>query len=331
MKTPYKSVAFAVGLLAVVLPGLAFGQKGVPEDAQAHLDAAKALATKLSAKLDRPIRACDASMADRMTSDERDGPRVRDRTSSTPPLKVFDDVYYVGLPGVGSYVIKTSEGLVLIDSLYNKGNIENILIPSFKTLGLDPKDIKHIFITHGHGDHDGGAQYLRDTYGPHVYMTAEDYDLPRGKNVSPEWGPKPARDQVLTDGQVLKVGDRTFTFVKVPGHTPGQVSIIFPVTVNGVPHVAANWTGSLPAEVKGAQEWADSNAKFKQATAKANVDIAISNHAGSDLQLLADYAKAPPGGKHPLVIGEENYQDLLTMNEECGKAMVSLLKAKGKK
>ena len=67
----------------------------------------------------------------------------------------------------------------------SQSSIENILIPSFKTLGLDPKDIKHIFITHGHDDHDGGAQYLRDTYNPHVYMTAEDYDLPRGKNVSP--------------------------------------------------------------------------------------------------------------------------------------------------
>ena len=117
----------------------------------------------------------------------------------------------------------------------------------------------------------------------------------------------------------------------MPGHTPGQVSIIFPVTVNGVPHVVAVWTGSLPPEVKGAQEWADSTAKFKQATAKAHVDIGISNHAGSDLKLLADYAKAPPGTKHPLVIGEDNYQDFLTMNEACGKAMVSLLKAKGKK
>jgi hypothetical protein len=74
----------------------------------------------------------------------------------------------------------------------------------------------------------------------------------------------------------------------------------------------------------------NSSTKFKQITAKAHVDIGISNHAGSDLKLLADYAKAPPGAKHPLVVGQENYQDLLTMNEECGKAMVSLLKAKGK-
>jgi metallo-beta-lactamase class B len=330
MKSGYKSVAFAAGLLAAVLPGVAFGQTSAPQDAKAHLDAAKAMATKLSAKLDRPIRACDAGMADRLTSDERDGPRVRDRSTSVPPMKVFDDVYYVGLPGVGVYLVKTSEGLVLIDSLYNKGNIQDILVPSFKTLGFDPKDIKHIFITHGHGDHDGGAQYLHDTYGPHVYMSAEDYDLPRGKNVSPDWGPKPARDQILTDGQVLKVGDRTFTFVKVPGHTPGQVSIVFPVTVNGAPHMAAVWSGSLPTDVKGAQQWAESNTKFKQAAAKAHVDIGISNHAGVDLMLLADYAKAPAGAKHPLVIGEGNYQDMLTMNEECGKAMVSLLKAKGK-
>ena len=106
------------------------------------------------------------------------------------------------------------------------------------------------------------------------------------------------------------MGDRTFTFVKVPGHTPGMVAIIFPVTVDGVPHIAANWTGGLPNQVKAAQAFADSVAKFKMVTAKAHADIAISDHAGSDLKLLADYAKAPPGTKHPLVIGEENYQDL---------------------
>ncbi len=330
MKRGSMSVAVAAGLLAAVLPAIAFGQKSVPVDAQVHLDAAKTLAAKLTAKLNRPIRACNASMADRPTLDERDGPIVKDRMTGTAPLKVFDDVYYVGLPGVGTYVIKTSEGLVLIDSLYNKANIQNILIPSFKTLGLDPKDIKHIFITHGHGDHDGGAQYLRDTYGAHVYLSDEDYALPRNKNNSPDWGPKPTRDQVLKDGEVLKVGDRTFTFVKVPGHTPGMMAIIFPVTVDGVPHIAANWTGGLPNQVKAAQAFADSVAKFKMVTAKAHADIAISDHAGSDLKLLADYAKAPPGTKHPLVIGEENYQDLLTLSGECANAMVSLLKAKAK-
>src|SRR5688572_27687793 len=34
------------------------------------------------------------------------------------PFKVFDNVYYVGLDTIGSYLITTSDGLVLMDTTY---------------------------------------------------------------------------------------------------------------------------------------------------------------------------------------------------------------------
>ena len=37
-----------------------------------------------------------------------------------PPFQIFDNLYYVGIDYVSSYVIKTSDGLILIDSLYDK-------------------------------------------------------------------------------------------------------------------------------------------------------------------------------------------------------------------
>src|SRR5690242_17661807 len=36
-----------------------------------------------------------------------------------PPVKMFDNLYYVGLDFVCAYVIKTSGGLILVDTLYN--------------------------------------------------------------------------------------------------------------------------------------------------------------------------------------------------------------------
>ena len=36
-----------------------------------------------------------------------------------PPFKIFDNLYYVGMDWVSAYVVKTSGGLILIDTLYD--------------------------------------------------------------------------------------------------------------------------------------------------------------------------------------------------------------------
>ena len=35
---------------------------------------------------------------------------------------------------------------------------------NLEKLGLQDKAITHILVTHGHSDHDGGAQYLQSEY-----------------------------------------------------------------------------------------------------------------------------------------------------------------------
>ncbi len=44
--------------------------------------------------------------------------------------------------------------------------IRRDLEAGFATLGLDPADIRYVVISHGHGDHSGGAAYLGRTYAP---------------------------------------------------------------------------------------------------------------------------------------------------------------------
>src|ERR1700704_4146790 len=67
------------------------------------------------------------------------------------PFKVFDNLYYVGVGYVGSWVITTNQGLILIDTLegaYTEQPIEGI-----RTLGFDPRNIKYVILTHYHLDH----------------------------------------------------------------------------------------------------------------------------------------------------------------------------------
>src|SRR5215469_4601035 len=73
--------------------------------------------------------------------------------------KLFDNLY--AIPGTYGtaygviYLITTSDGLLMIDSGWQK-DVDSVLLPGLKKLGLDPANIKLIILTHGHADHYGG-------------------------------------------------------------------------------------------------------------------------------------------------------------------------------
>ena len=83
------------------------------------------------------------------------------------PLKVFDNLYYVGFEQVGTWTLDTGAGLILFDTLNNPQEAETVLVPGLKQLGLDPANIKYIVLSHGHADHYGGAPYFQEHYNTH--------------------------------------------------------------------------------------------------------------------------------------------------------------------
>ena len=83
------------------------------------------------------------------------------------PTKVFDNMWYFGLASQGAFVITTSQGLILLETLNNTDEARDIIIGGMKKVGLDPTQIKYIVLSHGHPgqtDHTGGANYLQKTY-----------------------------------------------------------------------------------------------------------------------------------------------------------------------
>jgi metallo-beta-lactamase class B len=115
-----------------------------------------------------------------------------------------------------------------------------------------------------------------------------------------------------------------------PGHTPGTISTLIPVTDGGKPHVAALWGGTgfnfTITPERPAAYWYDAYSKsaerFRDMSAKAGADIFLSNHKnwdGSDAK-MAVLAKRSPGGPHPYVIGAQSVQRFLTIASECAKA-----------
>ena len=137
----------------------------------------------------------------------------------------------------------TSEGIVLIDSLYDY-SVEPLIVNGLKKLNLDPTTIKYVIVTHGHGDHDLGAKFLQERYGARIVLSEADWAYMRIEPFFPFPDLKPRKDVVATDGEKLTLGDTTLNLYVTPGHTPGTLSILIPLKEGNQRHVGAMWEAS---------------------------------------------------------------------------------------
>ena len=159
--------------------------------------------------------------------------RVPDMTSDNgyvEPFRMFDNVYYIGDKWVSSYVVETSAGLVIIDTLdfpYSQWIPANL-----KKLGLNNKSVTHIIVTHGHSDHVGGAEFLQALHSSKVIMTQKGFELAKSQALKSH-GDKIFLPPVVTsfaqDSSRILVGDTEFKFYITHGHTEGDLSIDFMV------------------------------------------------------------------------------------------------------
>ena len=118
------------------------------------------------------------------------------------PVKVFDNLYFVGQSEYSAWAVTTTEGIILIDTLFDY-SVEEEVAGGLKKLGLDPATIRYAVVTHPHPDHHGGAKFLQDRYRTRVLMSAADWDV-----IDRLGGTKPVRDMVASDGHRLTLATR---------------------------------------------------------------------------------------------------------------------------
>jgi len=259
---------------------------------------------------------------------------VADPTKAPPrdswyaePAKVFDDVYFVGGKIHSSWALTTREGIILIDTLFPY-NSEQLIVGGMQKLGLDPKQIKYLIISHAHTDHIGGAEIIQKKYGARVVMGAPDWDtVEKYPNRYKTMAPK--RDIVATDGMKITLAGRTVTIWTTPGHTPGTLSYTFTAldrgrTVNIAYSggTAFNFVNNTPNPgIRNFQTYIDSQKKMAQKAAAVHATVLLSNHSEFDDAYNKNRMLAGRGaGSHPYDVGEESVQRYFTVMQNCARA-----------
>jgi metallo-beta-lactamase class B len=265
------------------------------------------------------------------------GPPERS-TWHAEPVKVFDNLYFLGQTEYSVWAVTTSQGIIVIDTIFDY-SVEDEVVGGMKKLGLDPATIKYAIVSHGHGDHSGGAKFLQDKFGTRVILSAADWDLLDRSN-----GTKPRRDMVATDGMKLTLGDETLTLYITPGHTLGTISTLIPVKDHGTPHLVAEWGGTAFNWLNGTgagyitperpstfwfKNYDESARRFRDIAAKEGADVIIANHTifdGSKTKLPAVLARKA-NEPNPYVIGKEGVLRYMTTVDECAQAGLTRLSA----
>ncbi len=243
------------------------------------------------------------------------------------PAKVFDNLYFVGGKIHSSWALTTSDGIILIDTLYPY-NSEPLIVEGLQKLGLDPRNIKYVIISHAHGDHIGGAEMLQSRYGARVVMGAPDWDAV-AKYPNRYKGMAPKRDIVATDGMKVTLGASTVTAWLTPGHTPGTLSYTFTVSDGGRPvnvvysgGTAFNFVNNTPDPgIRNFQIYIESQRKMAEKAAVTRATVFLSNHSEFDNAVNRNKMLAGRGnGPHPYELGADLVQRYFKVTEGCARA-----------
>ena len=116
----------------------------------------------------------------------------------------------------------TRDGLVFDPG----GNAEDI----YRTIKKLDYDIGTIILTHGHSDHIAALFDIQDRTGARVAIHTEDADFLEGRgNFSSQFGisykTPETPDRLLHEGDVIMLGNTSFTVIHTPGHTPGSICL----------------------------------------------------------------------------------------------------------
>lgn len=244
-----------------------------------------------------------------------------------PPHRIAGNLYYVGSKDLASYLITSDKGHILV----NSGFAETVPLirDAVEKLGFKFTDVRILLGSHAHSDHVAGNALVRRLTGASVRVMEGDEEIVRsgGKgdfHYDETWEPCPV-DQVLRDGDTVKLGDAVLTARKTPGHTRGCTTWTMKAKDQGKEYLAVI-IGSPNVNpgyrLVGNPRYpaiAEDYAKTFKVLNSLRCDLFLGAH-GNYYQLPEKYARLKDGDETNPFVDPEGYKKYVANREAAYKA-----------
>lgn len=155
-------------------------------------------------------------------------PTSRSMNQPVPPFQIVGNLYYVGATEVSSFLITTPNGHFLLDGGFAETAPQ--IEQNIQKLGFKIEDVKILLNSHAHLDHAGGLAELKQKSGAKFVASAGDVELLKnGGHGDFRFGetllfPPVRPDQVIRDGESIRLDDQVMTAHSTAGHTKGNTT-----------------------------------------------------------------------------------------------------------
>lgn len=249
------------------------------------------------------------------------------------PFKIAGNLYFVGTKDSASHLIDTEDGLILIDTSYP--NMGGMLLHSIWKCGFSPEKIKIILHTHGHFDHFGNTQFLKNISGAETYLGKEDAIMFQENpelTLSDYFLGVPIEmfspDRILEDGNKICLGNTEIQAVHTPGHSQGAYTFRFRVWDQGVEYQVTlcggtgfNTLNRTFIEDTGLN-WREDFEKSLSIWGKMETDIYLGNHTAQS-HVMEKREKQKKEKKNPF-IDQKEWKRYITELKESYDNMIRL-------
>ena len=231
-----------------------------------------------------------------------------------PAHKIVGNVYFVGSEQLGSFLITTPAGHILINSDYEE--TAPVIRASVEKLGFKMTDIRILLGSHAHPDHMSGDALMKELTGARVMAMEQDVPTLRAMR---QGGKEHPLDRILKDGDTVELGGMLLTAHLTPGHTKGCTTWTLKTQEDGKTYdvVVVGSLSTNAARLVNNADYPlvveDFERSFK-VMRTLNADVFVGSHNGF-YRMTEKFAKMTPGGPNPF-IDPEGYRALIDSSEK---------------
>ena len=158
-------------------------------------------------------------------------------TTPYPAFRVIDNIYGVGLLNLSVFLITSDKGHILINTGLEDSTA--LIRENIESLGFQLEDVAILLTMQAHWDHTAALAEIKKISSAEMWATVDDARvLEDGGFSDPHFGGrvsfKPVQvDKIISEGEVIELGDIKLTVYDHPGHTEGSSSYSMIVNENG--------------------------------------------------------------------------------------------------